>query len=58
MAGYEQMGEVLTPAVRQAIYGFAIYVPIVLYVVMLIMISRFDLPQVLAAHRAKQEQNQ
>ena len=33
----------LTPAVRQAIYGFSIYVPLALFVIMLVISLRFDL---------------
>lgn len=49
-AGYSQMGEVLTPAVRQAIYGFSIYAPLLMFVAMYLMIRKFDAEKVLAQH--------
>ena len=53
-AGYDTMGAVLTPAVRQAIYGFAIYVPLLMFVAMYFMIRQFDAEKVIAEHRAKE----
>ena len=53
-AGYDTMGEILTPAVRQAIYGFGIYAPLLMFVGMYFMIRQFDLEKVLAEHRDKE----
>ena len=44
LAGYLGTAQVeLTPAVRQAIYGFSIYTPLVLFAVMFVISIRFDL---------------
>ena len=51
-AGYSQMGEILTPAVRQAIYGFNIYVPALMFLAMYLLIRKFDAEKVIAEHRA------
>jgi len=56
MAGYDKMGEVLTPMVRQAIYGFSIYAPLLMFIGMYLMIRKFDLEKVLAEHAAKQQE--
>ncbi|WP_026495023.1 MFS transporter [Butyrivibrio sp. WCD3002] len=40
---YDGMAEVLTPAVRQAIYAFSIYIPLTLFVIMFILTAMFDL---------------
>lgn len=53
MAGYDRMGEVLTPMVRQAIYGFSIYAPLLMFIGMYLMIRQFDLEKVLAEHTAE-----
>ncbi len=37
------MAEALTPAVRQAIYAFSIYIPLTLFVIMFILTAMFDL---------------
>lgn len=58
IAGYDKMGSVLTPAVRQAIYGFSIYVPLLMFIAMYLMIRQFDLEKVLAEHAAKEQQTQ
>lgn len=58
IAGYDKMGPVLTPAVRQAIYGFSIYVPLLMFIAMYLMIRQFDLEKVLAEHAAKEQQTQ
>ena len=51
-AGYDKMGEVLTPAVRQAIYGFSLYAPLLMFIGMYLLIRQFDLEKVLAQHAA------
>lgn len=44
LAGYLGTAQVeLTPALRQAIYGFSIYLPLALFAVMFIIAMRFDL---------------
>ena len=44
LAGYLGAAQVeLTPALRQAIYGFSIYLPLVLFAVMFVIAMRFDL---------------
>ena len=44
LAGYLGTAQVeLTPALRQAIYGFSIYLPLVLFAVMFVIAMRFDL---------------
>lgn len=43
IVGYEASAEAATPAVRQAIYTFGIYIPLLLFVVMFILTLRFDL---------------
>jgi len=55
-AGYSTMGDSLTPAVRQAIYGFNIYVPMLMFLGMYLIIRQFDVEKVLAEHRAKERQ--
>lgn len=55
IAGYDEMGEVLTMAVRQAIYGFVIYVPLAMFIGMYILMRIFDLDKVLAQHAAKEK---
>lgn len=56
LASYDPNAAVLTPAVRQAIYGFAIYVPVICYLAMYLLIRQFDLPQVLEAAKQKEAQ--
>ena len=57
LASYDPNAAALTPAVRQAIYGFAIYVPTLCYLGMYLMIRQFDLPQVLEAAKQKEAQD-
>lgn len=51
IAGYDTMGDVLTMPVRQAIYGFAIYVPFAMFVAMYLLIRKFDLDKILAGQK-------
>ena len=57
LASYDPNAAALTPAVRQAIYGFAIYVPVLCYLAMYLLIRLFDLPQVLEAAKQKEAQD-
>jgi GPH family glycoside/pentoside/hexuronide:cation symporter len=43
IASYDGMAEALTPAVRQAICAFSIYIPLTLFVIMFILTAMFDL---------------
>lgn len=43
LASYDGFAEVLTPAVRQAIFTFSIYIPLALFIVMFILTNMFDL---------------
>ena len=42
-AAYNGLAEVATPAVKQAIYTFSIYIPLVLFILLLVFACRFDL---------------
>ncbi|WP_130836573.1 MFS transporter [Lachnoclostridium sp. Marseille-P6806] len=50
-ADYDGLSEIVTPAVRQAVYTFGIYIPLVLFVIMLALTLRFDLEAKLPAMR-------
>lgn len=43
LASYDGLATVVTPAVRQAVYTFGIYIPLVLFIVMFVITLRFDL---------------
>lgn len=43
IASYDPSLEVATPAMRQAIYSFNIYIPFILFLVMFICAMKFDL---------------
>lgn len=49
IANYDGFAEVATPAVRQAIYTFGIYIPLMLFIVMFILLLKFDLEAKLPA---------
>lgn len=51
LASYDGLSDVVTPAVRQAVYAIGIYIPLVLFIVMFIMTMRFDLEERLPAMR-------
>ena len=55
LASYDGLAETLTPAVRQAIYTFSIYIPIALFVIMFILTTMFDLEAKLPGYRAEIE---
>lgn len=50
-ASYDGFATVVTPAVRQAIYTFSIYIPLLLFIVMFVMTLKFDLEAKLPAMR-------
>lgn len=49
IANYNGLAEVATPAVRQAIFAIGIYIPLVLFIVMFILLLKFDLEAKLPA---------
>ncbi|MDO4622719.1 MAG: glycoside-pentoside-hexuronide (GPH):cation symporter [Eubacteriales bacterium] len=51
IASYDGFAEVVTPAVRGAVYTFAIYIPLILFVVMFVLTLQFDLEAKLPALR-------
>lgn len=51
LASYDGFAESATPAVRQAIYTFGIYIPLVLFVIMFVLALKFDLEAKLPAMR-------
>ena len=55
IANYDGFAEVLTPAVRQAIYTFSIYIPLILFAVMFVTMLRFDLEKKLPEYRKEIE---
>ena len=55
LAHYDGFATVLTPAVRQAIYTFSIYIPLLLFVIMFVITLRFDLEEKLPEYRAEIE---
>lgn len=55
VANYDGFAEVLTPAVRQAIYTFSIYIPFVLFASMFIIMMKFDLEKKLPEYRKEIE---
>lgn len=55
VANYDGFAEVLTPAVRQAIYTFSIYIPFVLFASMFIIMMKFDLEKKLPEYRQEIE---
>ena len=55
LANYDGLAEAITPAVRQAIYTFSIYIPIVLFAAMFILTSMFDLEAKLPGYREEIE---
>ncbi len=54
-ASYDGFAETLTPAVRQAIYTFSIYIPLLLFTAMFIITLKFDLEEKLPQYRAEIE---
>ena len=48
-AHYDGFAEAATPAVRQAIYTFGIYIPLILFIVMFVLAMKFDLEEKLPA---------
>lgn len=55
IANYDGFAEVLTPAVRQAIYTFSIYIPLLLFAIMFITMLGFDLENKLPEYRKEIE---
>lgn len=55
LANYDGFATVLTPAVRQAIYTFSIYIPLLLFAVMFVTMLRFDLEKKLPEYRKEVE---
>ena len=55
LANYDGFAEVLTPAVRQAIYSFSIYIPLLLFVIMFVLMMKFDLEAKLPEYRKEIE---
>ncbi|MBE5915860.1 MAG: sugar (glycoside-pentoside-Hexuronide) transporter [Pseudobutyrivibrio ruminis] len=55
VANYDGFAEVLTPAVRQAIYTFSIYIPFALFAFMFIIMMKFDLEKKLPEYRQEIE---
>jgi GPH family glycoside/pentoside/hexuronide:cation symporter len=51
VASYDGLAEVTSPAVRQAVYTFGIYIPLLLFVVMFILTLYFDLEAKLPSMR-------
>lgn len=61
VASYDGFAQAATPAVRQAIYTFSIYIPLLLFIVMFVLTLKFDLEarlpkmhEEIAARKAKQ----
>lgn len=62
LAHYDGFAETLTPAVRQAIYTFSIYIPLALFIALYILSIKFDLEEKLPEYmeeieRRKNESN-
>lgn len=55
VAHYDGFATVLTPAVRQAIYTFCIYIPLALFVFLFIFMLRFDLEAKLPEYKKEME---
>ena len=55
VAHYDGFATVLTPAVRQAIYTFCIYIPLALFVFLFILMLRFDLEAKLPEYKKEIE---
>ena len=53
VASYDGLAEAATPAVKQAVFTFGIYIPLILFVVMFILTLRFDLEAKLPAMKAE-----
>lgn len=51
LANYDGFATTLTPAVRQAIYSFSIYIPLFLFAAMFVIMMRFDLEAKLPEYR-------
>lgn len=51
VASYDGFAEVVTPSVKQAVYAFGIYIPLLLFVIMFVLTLRFDLEAKLPAMR-------
>lgn len=52
-AGYDSTLATATEAIKTAIYGFAIVIPLILFLVLFVLISKFDLEKLLP--RMKEE---
>ena len=55
LANYDGFATVLTPAVRQAIYTFSIYIPLALFIIMFVITLKFDLEEKLPEYRQEIE---
>lgn len=51
IANYDGFAETLTPAVRQAIYTFSIYIPLALFTALFILAIKFDLEEKIPGYR-------
>ena len=50
-ASYDGKATVVSEAVKQAVYSFGIYIPLILFIIMFVIILRFDLEAKLPAMR-------
>ncbi|MBO6128572.1 MAG: MFS transporter [Pseudobutyrivibrio sp.] len=55
IASYDGFAETLTPAVRQAIYAFSIYIPLVIFISLFVLMLKFDLEEKLPVYREEIE---
>jgi GPH family glycoside/pentoside/hexuronide:cation symporter len=55
VVNYDGFSEIVTPAVKQAVYTFGIYIPLILFVIMFVLTLRFDLEAKLPAMREEVE---
>jgi GPH family glycoside/pentoside/hexuronide:cation symporter len=55
IASYDGFAETLTPAVRQAIYTFSIYIPLVIFISLFVLMLKFDLEEKLPGYREEIE---
>ncbi len=53
IASYDGLATTLTSAVRQAIYTFGIYIPLILFVIMFLVTLKFDLEEKLPVYQAE-----
>lgn len=52
-AGYDSALAVATQATKTAIYGFAIVIPFILFLVLFVLVSKFDLEKLLPGMKAE-----